>query len=252
MGRDLAIVLVHGYFCLSPAVYWQGLRPVRRELLAAGHPVVCSRQPHTGPVSFRAQHLARFLDRLPYQHLILVGHSMGGLDARFVASRLDPHERIRHVVTVGTPHRGTAVADRALRDTQWLTRLARFIDRGALGDLTLENAERLNALMPDRPDVGYVALGGSCPTPLLIGTLRRLGERLAADEGTNDGLVSLRSALRGSETLAVNANHLELIGHWLPGGIAGSRVSRLLEPRAALRRVLGRILGASPSMARAG
>src|SRR5688500_6244987 len=111
MSRELAIVLVHGYFCLSPAVYWQGLRPVRRELLAARHPVLCSRQPRTGTVDFRAQHLARFLDRLPYRNFILVGHSMGGLDARFVASRLDPRERIRHVVTVGTPHRGTAVAD---------------------------------------------------------------------------------------------------------------------------------------------
>jgi triacylglycerol lipase len=245
MSRELAVILVHGYFCLSPAVYWQGLRPVRRELLAAGHPVLCSRQPRTGRVDSRAQHLAHFLDRLPHRNFILVGHSMGGLDARFVASRLDPRQRVRHVVTVGTPHRGTAVADRALRDPQWLTRLARFVDRGALRDLTTEGAARLNALMPDRADVGYVSLGGACPTPLLIGTLRRLGDRLAEDEGPNDGLVSLRSALRGTEALSVNANHLELIGRWLPAGIAGCSFTRLLEPREALRRVLGRLLGAS-------
>jgi triacylglycerol lipase len=245
MSRDQAVVLVHGYLCLSPVLYWQGLRPLQREFLAAGHPVVRSRQPLAGPVASRARHLARFLDGLPYRRLILVGHSMGGLDARFVASRLDPRGRVRHVVTIGTPHRGTAVADLALRDTLWLTRLARFVDRGALRDLAAENAGRLDELMPDRPDVGYVALGGACPTPLLVGTLRRLGDRLAEEEGPNDGLVSLRSALRGEGAVSVDANHLELIGHRLPGGIAGCSPSRLARPRVALRDVLRRFLAAA-------
>jgi triacylglycerol lipase len=242
-GRDTAVVLVHGYFCLSRAFYWQGLLPLRRELLAAGRPVVRSCQPRTGPVAFRAAQLARFLDRLPYPRLILVGHSMGGLDARFVASRLDPQRRIRHVVTIGTPHRGTAVADWALRDSVWLTRLVRFIDRGALPDLTLEHAERLNALMPDRDDVGYVSLAGASPPRELVGTLRRLGERLSQDEGANDGLVSLRSALRGPTAVSMSANHMELIGHWLLNGAGRSDRGRQARPVAALRAILARILG---------
>lgn len=239
---DVAVVLVHGYFCMSRSLYWQGLQPLRRELLASGHTVVRTCQPRTGPVAFRAQHLARFLDRLPHRRLILVGHSMGGLDARYVASRFDPKARISHVVTIGAPHRGTALADWALHHPTWLTRLARFVDRGALRDLSLEGADRLNAQMPDRVDVGYVSLAGACAPELVLGTLRRLGERLTADEGPNDGLVSLRSALRGPETVTLSANHVELIGHRLLTGRKACNPMRLKQPLTTLRAVLARTL----------
>src|SRR3954454_21568762 len=71
-GGDVAVVLVHGYLCMSRAVHWQGLLPLRRELLAAGHPVFRSCVPRTGPVALRAARLARFLDTLPQRRLILV------------------------------------------------------------------------------------------------------------------------------------------------------------------------------------
>lgn len=239
---DVAVILVHGYVCMSRVLYWQGLQPLRRELVAAGYPVIRSCQPRTGAVAFRAQHLARFLDRVPHARLILVGHSMGGLDARYAASRLDPARRISHVVTIGTPHKGTALADWALGDSEWLSRLARFIDRGALHDLSLAGAERLNAEMPDRSDVGYVSLAGACHPELLVGTLRRLGARLAQDEGANDGLVSLHSALRGHTQVSLSANHMELIGHRLLTCPEGWNPVRLGQPLTALRAVLTRIL----------
>lgn len=239
---EAAVVLVHGYFCPSRALYWDGLRPLRRELRAAGHPVYRSCQPRTGPVEARARRLARCLDALPHPRLILVGHSMGGLDARFVASRLDPSRRVSHVVTVGTPHRGTALAEWALRDSVWLTRLARFFDRGALIDLTRERARRLDALMPDRPDVGYLALAGDCPSRRLAGLLRRLAERLGEEEGPNDGLVSLRSALRGPGARALSASHLELIGQRLFHAEAGPAPASETQPVAVLRSVLLRLL----------
>lgn len=236
-----AVVLVHGYFCMSRTFYWQGLEPLRHELIAAGHPVIRSCQPRTGSIAFRAQHLARFLDRLPYPRLILVGHSMGGLDARYVASRLDPRRRVAHVVTIGTPHRGTAAADWALRQPLLATRLLRFIDRGALRDLTVEHAERVNAEMPDREDVGYVSLGGVCATDKLVGTLRRLGEQVSEQEGPNDGMVALPSALRGAG-VTVGANHLELIGQRLMNGHRVQDPMRLAGAVSAIRAVLQPLL----------
>lgn len=237
--RDVAVVLVHGYLCISRLFYWHGLMALRRELAGRGYAVVPSCQPRTGAVAVRAQHLARFLDSLPYRRLILLGHSMGGLDARYAASRLDPRRRIGQVVTLGTPHRGTALADWALRDPAWLTRMVRTIDRGALRDLSREGAARLDAEMPDRDDVAYAALAGTCPPEQLIGAWRRFGEQLALDEGDNDGMVSLRSALRGGAGMAVPANHLELIGHRLPSGGAPSATPPSI---AALRAVLAQYL----------
>lgn len=237
-----AVVLVHGYFCTSRALYWQGLQPLRAELLVAGHPVIRSCQPRTGSIAFRAQHLARFLDRLPYHRLILIGHSMGGLDARYVASRLDPQRRIAHVITIGTPHQGTAAADWALRQPLLATRLLRFIDRGALRDLTVEHAERVNAEMPDREDVGYVSLGGVCATEKLVGTLRRLGEQVSESEGPNDGMVALSSALRSGSDVTLGANHLELIGQRLLNGHRVQDPIRLAGAVSALRSVLQPLL----------
>ncbi|MEK0082268.1 esterase/lipase family protein [Benzoatithermus flavus] len=241
-GCAVAVVLVHGYLCMSRSLYWQGLLPLRCELAVRGCSVVGSCQPRTGPVAARARRLASFLDALPYRRLILIGHSMGGLDARYAASRLDPEHRISHVVTIGTPHRGTAVADWALRDTVWLTRFARCIDRGALLDLSLEGAERLNAAMPDREDVGYVSLAGICPADRLGSTFRRMAERVMQDEGPNDGVVSLRSAMRGPLAVSIRANHLELIGHRMLGGVATPEASRSVQPVSVLRALLRRIL----------
>lgn len=250
--NEVAIVLVHGYLCLSRTSYWHGLRPLRRDLAAAGWPVIASRLPRTGPVATRAHHLARVVARLPYRRMVLVGHSMGGLDARYAASRLDPDRRISHVVTIGTPHHGTAIADWAMHDTVWLSRLIRFVDRGALHDLTREGARRLDAAMPDRADVGYGALAGVYPAARLTGTIRWFGEQLDRDEGPNDGLVAVHSALRGAAAITVAADHLGLIGH----GPAERDQPRPPGPAprqmVELRAVLGQALGAGEGLAAPG
>lgn len=45
----------------------------------------------------------------------LVAHSMGGLDSRYLISKLGFGNRIASLTTISSPHRGTAVADYALK-----------------------------------------------------------------------------------------------------------------------------------------
>ena len=54
-----------------------------------------------------------FAASLPSQKnkIHLLGHSMGGLVARALASREEVHDQIASVITVGTPHRGTSAAN---------------------------------------------------------------------------------------------------------------------------------------------
>lgn len=240
--QETAIVLVHGYLCLSRTAYWRGLAPLRRELAARGWPVITGCVPRTGSVADRARRLAAVLDRLPHRRLTLVGHSMGGLDARYAASCFDPARRIRHVVTVGTPHDGTAMAEWALREPVWLSRLVRFVDRGALQDLTIDGARRLNRTMPDRPDVAYVAVAGDYPVERLSGSLRRFGERVARDEGPNDGLVSVRSATRGPRPVVVRGHHMSLIGQGQSERSSEVEPADSRQPMVALRNVLHRLV----------
>src|SRR5690606_20211657 len=40
----------------------------------------------------------------------IVAHSLGGIVARYYVQMLDGDERVRHLITLGTPHRGTEVS----------------------------------------------------------------------------------------------------------------------------------------------
>lgn len=235
-GVDAALVLVHGYLCLSPRAYWAAFLPSSLRLGAVGIDVVLARTPRTGSVMHRAGRLARQLSRLPHRRLVLVGHSMGGLDARLVASRFDPERRVRTVVTIGTPHAGSPAAEWVLGNRgRWPVPLLRWIDCGALRDLTRDGAHRLDRLMPDRPDVDYLAMGGSFPADRLPPAFQDVAARVEADEpGPSDGFVPLRSALRWQGATTLATDHLGLIG--LP-----MRRGRAPTPAAAARILLGRL-----------
>ena len=43
----------------------------------------------------------------PGERIDLVGHSQGGLVGRYYVQKLNGAHRVRHLVTLGTPHRGT-------------------------------------------------------------------------------------------------------------------------------------------------
>jgi pimeloyl-ACP methyl ester carboxylesterase len=67
---------------------------------------------------YTARHLQRWIEPLlvhrrithPDARLILIGHSMGGLVARYYAECLDTRKLTRRVVTIGTPYLGAAKA----------------------------------------------------------------------------------------------------------------------------------------------
>ncbi len=55
-------------------------------------------------------HIAQLQDEQGIESVNLVGHSMGGLIARYYVESLDGHHNVAHVVTLGTPHQGTRAA----------------------------------------------------------------------------------------------------------------------------------------------
>lgn len=53
------------------------------------------------------RHIKEVCARTGHDRIDVVGHSLGGLIARYYAQRLDGHHRVRTLVTLGTPHSGT-------------------------------------------------------------------------------------------------------------------------------------------------
>ncbi|MFJ3333740.1 esterase/lipase family protein [Streptomyces sp. NPDC086766] len=56
------------------------------------------------------RHIEEICERTGSGQVDVVGHSLGGLIARYYVQRLDGHLRVRTLVTLGTPHSGTRVA----------------------------------------------------------------------------------------------------------------------------------------------
>jgi triacylglycerol lipase len=214
------IVLVHGLLGfdrvrLGPLTLLRYFPGIEDALTAAGHPVGVPNLSKTRGVAHRAQELRRFvLDRFPNERVHIIAHSMGGLDSRYMISRLGMHDRVLSLTTVGTPHRGTAFADwgqRRLKRT--LEPFLNFcgISTDAFVDLTTEGCARFNELTPDAPNVRYFSVAGSCPREVV--PLRWLwsADLIAGAEGPNDGAVSVRSATYGEGVEVWDADHMNLV-----------------------------------------
>lgn len=242
-----AVVLVHGlcgfdrlYAFRRPVKdYFPG---VRDYLAAAGTRVLAARVSPTAGVARRAADLKRFLDReVPTGPVHLVGHSLGGLDARYLVSKLGMEKRVLSVTTVGTPHRGSPVADWGVR------RFARLLEpflrlvgipSGAFHDLTTDACRRFNEDVPDVPGVRYVAVAGSCDRPWLGPEWQFPFRIVDRCEGPNDGVVSVASATWGERTEVWAGDHLNLV-NW-PNRLARRR--GLWHDRAPdYGRLLGRL-----------
>ena len=160
----------------------------------------------------RASQLKDQILRWTDEPVNLISHSMGGLDARYLISRLDMAGRVRSLTTVSAPHRGTSLVDWFL--TNFRNRLPSLLameamgtDLGGFRDCRPEACQKFNDEAPDMPGVHYFSYGGSVSGAHVTPFLRRAWSLLTAMEGANDGMVSLTSARWGEYLGTVHADH---------------------------------------------
>jgi triacylglycerol lipase len=215
------IVLVHGILGFDRlrllgwpiATYFNG---IREALEAAGNRVFTPTTTPTGSVAERAGELKAFLDtNLPDGPLHIIAHSMGGLDSRYLISRLDMAGRVQTLTTLGTPHRGTAFAD-------WGTdHLGPAVDPflelfgipvSGFSDLRRDRCAEFNQDTPDADGVRYFSIAGTFVPDWLSSQWSLPYHIVARDEGPNDGLVSVDSARYGeSFEQWPDCNHADLV-----------------------------------------
>ncbi|MEU1490196.1 alpha/beta fold hydrolase [Streptomyces sp. NPDC005776] len=105
------VVLLHG-FIDNRSVFVL----LRRSLARHGwrHLESLNHSPLTCDIRTAAELLGRHVEeicaRTGHREIDIVGHSLGGLIARYYVQRLGGDQRVRTLVTLGTPHGGTAVA----------------------------------------------------------------------------------------------------------------------------------------------
>jgi len=131
-GGRRGVLLLHGYFCNRG--FWQ---PWLRRLRAQGRPFMAlSLAPVFGSIDEYGPHIeeaVQRLTRLTGRAPVVLAHSMGGLAVRAWWRQRGDDSALCHVVTLGSPHRGTWLArfarsrnGRQMRlDGAWLQALAR-------------------------------------------------------------------------------------------------------------------------------
>jgi triacylglycerol lipase len=244
-----AVVLVHGLMGfdqlgLGPirVDYFRGIAP---RLEAAGLEVITARLSPIAGVPTRAAQLARMIEALPHDRLIVIAHSFGGLDARWAIAREGLAARTAAVLTIGTPHRGSPIAALlAVRPIERARRaMARFgLSSEALDWLTTRRTAELNAELTDVAGVRYASVINATADRARVHPLLRPSHAyLARSHGASDGLVPRWSQPWGEVLGEDEADHWAQMG-WSAAYDAAAMLLRALarldalppDPRRAL------------------
>ena len=242
----IAIVLAHGLDgsadSFDPTVV--------TAIESLGHAVKRTEVPGVESVAVRAAALGPQIDAFLAQtgatKVHIIAHSMGGLDARYLISKLGYASKVASLTTISTPHRGSPLADVALGITQSsmmtqeeaLDAVIKLLEPGtdlaslnrALVDLSVTQAATFNATILDAPGVKYFSYAGfstpgqisndnaavPCGTlePGETQTLLVLAQPIVAngtDRIPSDAVVSIPSATWGTFGGCIAADHLSEI-----------------------------------------
>ena len=106
---DDVIVLLHGFFASAGA-----FRPMRARLVrATGARVATFTHAPGQSVRSIARSLARLVDKMPRRTRVhVVGHSLGGIVARWYVQELGGHARVAQTISMASPFGGAPIARR--------------------------------------------------------------------------------------------------------------------------------------------
>ena len=225
--------------------YFRGVR--------AAFPNACFPQvPVLGSIEMRAQALATEIAGFRFPEPKARIHIIARTDYRRLPSPIGSSQRVASLSTIGTPHRGSPIADLLVGPTTGGRPVRRVVYEalrgavaafglatGALDNLTTAYARRFNEAHPDIADIPCYCYAGNSATSYLLqltsAYIRNAGR--AEDERENDGLVSVASA--SWKPLAESpwpTDHLGEVGHSLSPPSFASSFPHL----EALRRVIER------------
>ncbi|KAF8973581.1 Alpha/Beta hydrolase protein [Flammula alnicola] len=226
------VVFCHGLLgfdsvTIGPAIapfevtHWRGIKEVLEE---NGTEVLITRVPATSSPVDRAKVLEQKISSVyPGRSVHLIGHSMGGLDCRYLTTHLtDRKFKVLSITTIATPHHGSSFADYFL-STVGRTRMPSVLslldllpngggDGKAFESLTVDSMRKFNEDCPDVEGVRYFSWG-AVYEPGLIDTWKWPHSVILEKEGPNDGLVSVESSKWGTYLGTLSqVNHLDLVG----------------------------------------
>ena len=248
------IVLVHGILGfshldvpLSPIEYFSGVAEFLRERFQAA--VIAPVLDPTAGIETRSEMLRASIEAAlaggqlqPKETIHIIAHSMGGLDSRRMITKGCVMEAngektaVQTLATIGTPHRGSPVADlvalkfldkipfvaEAVKEPEAALSkiLGHFrISLDGLHDLTSESADHFNSANPIQKAVKYLSFAGGgraglVPTSRFFLPYYEFIKAQVRGREVSDGMVAVSSAMWGTfDPNLWPGDHADEIGH---------------------------------------
>lgn len=233
------VILMHGFGMLASLRRHGHLHDQAMHLRRHGVWAYAPNVPPYNPVPVRASiwrdRIEHVLHETGAEKVNLIAHSMGGLDARWLISKDEYHEKVASLITIASPHHGSSIASFLLeqpdRLQEWLSDFANWMGTQVMRDVEADFMKTVaeltpaylcdvfNPEVPDHPDVkywSYAAHAGKQAEASISPFLRPLNYILFGREGENDGFVSVESAKWGEYCGCIDADHAQQIGLQFP------------------------------------
>ncbi len=171
--------------------------------------------------------VVQILQQTGARRVNIIAHSKGGLEARYLISRLGMDRQVASLTTLATPHRGSYLADLVLskvgkKDAAFV-QVINFLSRLAgdknpnswlAGDnLTRDFMAAFNRKVPNRSRVYYQSYCAVIDSKFPNLLLRKMAQIIAAQEGANDSMVSLESCRWGNFRGVVKGERNDFVSH---------------------------------------
>ncbi len=233
------IILAHGVLGFNRIFFIRYFNGVLSQLREKGYEAYSTKVSKAGSIAKRAGELKEAILNIPelserlvvlekgngntkidgsiVPGLNIIAHSMGGLDARYMISRLGMDTYVDSLTTISTPHTFDPVIDliptafgEELKIIDVLKKL--FVDMEAFGDLTTKSIQEFNETTPDAPGVKYFSYAGAKKYIHRREFFHTSFMYLTENFGPNDGLVTVEGSKWGEYIRTIDADHLEQIG----------------------------------------
>lgn len=214
---------LHGYWGKIPSI----LQSYGCKIYYGGQDAYKSHEQNAVIIAARIDEIC---EKTGFEKVNIIAHSKGGIESRYLISKLEYADKVSSLTTICTPHHGSSLADliySELEDNETLKDLlisAASLQAIYIGDfssdpynagkqLTTYYMNDFNKKTPDSPSVYYQSYSAVIRESFPDTFLKKTSKILFKYEGDNDGLVSVESAKWGEYKGIILENDISGLSH---------------------------------------